>query len=100
MSLSKSVSVRYVRIMSCKHGGEPFKSFDGCYGLYDNGSRKVMDGDYPYWSWCNVHAHDIQSNRITRLEQCQKVGNYEMSVNDPTVYDNFLTKSALRRLGK
>ena len=89
-----------INMVTYDRRGEPFKSFDGCYGLYDNGSRKVMDGDYPYWSWCNVHAHDIQSNRITRLEQCQKVGNYEMSVNDPTVYDNFLTKSALRRLGK
>ena len=89
-----------INMVSYDRRGQPFKSFDGCYGLYDNGSRKVMDGSYPYWSWCNVHAHDIQSNRITRLEQCQKVGNYEMSVNDPSVYDNFLTKSALRRLGK
>ena len=32
-----------------------------------------MDGEHPYWSWTRVHAHDVQTNRVTRLEQVKEV---------------------------
>ena len=67
---------------------------------YDNGKSRVMDGDHPYWSWTRVHAHDVQTNRVTRLEQVKEVvGGYRSEANIPDAYDRFLTKGALRRLG-
>lgn len=80
--------------------GEVFKSFDGTYSLYSKGGKTVMDGAHPYWSWCNVHAHNAQTNRMTRLEQVGALGaGYKMSVNDASLFDDFLTEAAVRRLG-
>jgi len=81
--------------------GEMFKSFDGAYSVYDNKGKQVMDGANPYWSWVHVHAHDVQTNRMSRLKQVKKIsGGWEMFVNgDVGVYDQFLTTAALRRLG-
>jgi len=58
-----------------------------------------MDGSQPYWSWCNVHAHNVQSDRMTRLVQVKNLRGYEMKVNDPSIFDDFLTLQALRRMG-
>jgi hypothetical protein len=80
--------------------GELFKSFDGTFSVYEDGAERVADGKQPYWSWCTVHAHDMQTNRMTRLEHSKRVnGGYEMKVNDPSMLENYLTMAALRRLG-
>lgn len=87
-------------MVSFDRRGEIYRSFDGAYSLYEKGDRRVMDGQNSYWSWTRVHAHDVQTNRITRLAQVAEInGGYRTSVNDPTVYDNYLTRAALRRLG-
>jgi len=87
-------------MVSFDRRGEIFRSFDGAYSLYEDGDKRVMDGDHPYWSWTRVHAHDIQTNRITRLAQVAEIeGGYQTKVNDPGVYDRYLTRAALRRLG-
>ncbi len=89
-----------VAMVTFDRRGEAYKSFDGAYSLYDHGGRQVMDGKYPYWSWCTVHAHDVQTNRVTRLEQTRKVdGGHVMKVNDPDVYDRYLTMASLQRFG-
>ena len=88
-----------VNMVSYDRRGEPFKSFDGTYSLYANGSQSVADGANFYWSWCTVHAHNVQSNRMTRLVQVKSLHGYKMVVNDPSLYDKFLTVQALRRLG-
>lgn len=88
-----------VNMVSYDRRGEPFKSFDGTYSMYENGDQKVMDGAQPYWSWCNVHAHNVQSDRMTRLVQVKNLRGYEMKVNDPSIFDDFLTLQALRRMG-
>ncbi len=80
--------------------GDMFRSFDGAYGLYDDGDRKVMDGDHPYWSWCHVHAFDVQTGKMTRIEQLAEIsGGHRMLVNDHEIYNRYLTNGALRRLG-
>jgi hypothetical protein len=88
-----------VGMVSYDRRGEPFKSFDGTYSLYENGSESVKDGNNAYWSWCNVHSHNVQSDRMTRLAQVKNLRGYEMRVNDPDVYENFQTLQALRRMG-
>jgi hypothetical protein len=80
--------------------GEPFHSFDGAYALYEDGAQRFMDGRHPYWSWAHVHAFDIQSGRMTRLEQVRTISEgHRTLVNDPSIYERYLTHKALMRLG-
>lgn len=81
--------------------GQPYRSFDGCYSLYESGGKKFMDGQHPYWSWSHVTAADVQTGRLTRLEQVRAVeGGHETSVNNPAIFERYLTQTALMRLGK
>jgi hypothetical protein len=79
--------------------GEPFRSFDGAYSLYEDGDRHFMDGAHPYWSWTHVTASNIQNGDITRFEQVKGVEDHISGANDPTIYDRYLTQAALMRLG-
>ena len=80
--------------------GQVFKSFEGGADLYEHGDKRVMDGAYPYWSWCTVHAFNMQSNHMTRIEQVREVsGGHHMRVNEGDIYDELLTVQALRRFG-
>jgi len=79
--------------------GLPYRSFDGAYSVYDNGTNKFMDGQHPYWSWAHVTASDIQTNTVTRLEQVRSIEGYNSGANDPKMYENYLTQTALVRLG-
>jgi hypothetical protein len=80
--------------------GQPFRFFDGAYSVYDDGRGRVMDGRHPYWSWATVHAYNVQTNRMTRIEQVREVaGGYGMKVNDAGIYEKYLTVAALQRLG-
>jgi len=76
------------------------RQFDGAFALYENGGKSVMDGKHPYWSWTHVHAFDLQTQRMTRLQQVRSIGNGHTSrANDPGIYDRYLTNNALMRLG-
>lgn len=89
-----------ISMVSFDRRGEIYRSFDGAFSLYDDGTNKVLNGTHPYWSWTRVHAHNVQTNRITRLEQVKEIsGGYKTTVNDPEAYDRYLTRAALRRLG-
>jgi hypothetical protein len=80
--------------------GEPFHSFDGAYALYEDGGQRFMDGEHPYWSWAHVHALDVQSGRMTRLEQVRAISEgHKTLVNDGSIYERYLTQAALMRLG-
>ena len=80
--------------------GQPFRSFDGAYAHYEQGDKRVMDGQHPYWSWGHVTASNIQTGEVTRMEQVRKVGTHLSGANDPKTFDNYMTQSALIRLGK
>ena len=87
-------------MVSFDRQGNIFRSFDGAYSIYEDGANRVMDGAHPYWSWTRVHAHDVQTNRITRLEQVRELpGGYRSSVNDQNLYEKYLTQTALQRIG-
>tara|TARA_R110001583_G_scaffold96582_3_gene240938 strand:- start:4619 stop:5995 length:1377 start_codon:yes stop_codon:yes gene_type:complete len=81
--------------------GVPFRSFDGCYGQFEDGNKKVLDGSHPYWSWGYFHAYEFQSGRITRAEHVKELrGGHKSSVNDASIYKRYLTQAALARLGR
>ncbi len=88
-------------MVSYDRRGEIYRSFDAAFSLYENGDKKVMDGDHPLWTWTRVHAHDVQTNRVTRLEQVREVaGSYRSTFNQDGLYNKYLTKSALLRMGR
>lgn len=87
-------------MISYDRRGQMFRFFDGSFSLYDDGKKRVMDGENPYWSWSAVHAYNVQTNRMTRIEQVREIaGGHSMRVNDPNVFDIYLTVNALQRLG-
>jgi hypothetical protein len=80
--------------------GDPYRSFDGAYALYDGPGRRGMDGALPYWSWTHWHVFDSQTGRMSRLEQVRTIsGGHTTSVDDLSIYDRYLTNVALMRLG-
>jgi hypothetical protein len=80
--------------------GDSYRSFDGAFSLYDSPEKSFMDGAHPYWSWAHIHVFDIQTGRMTRLEQVRSIGGgHTTSVNDLSIYDRYLTNAALMRLG-
>ncbi|MGQ0621681.1 MAG: DUF1329 domain-containing protein [Panacagrimonas sp.] len=80
--------------------GQPYRSFDGAYSVYESGNKRVMDGKHPYWSWTHVTASNLQTGSVTRLEQVRQVENQHFSgANDPKMYDRYLTQAALMGLG-
>ncbi len=89
-----------IGMVTYDRNGAPYRSFDGAYSLYDSAGAKVDDGAHPYWSWCHVTASDIQTGKITRMEQVRQVENQHFSAaNDPRIYEEYLTQRALMRLG-
>lgn len=89
-----------VAMVTYDRRGEPYHSFDGAFSIYEDNGRKFMDGAHPYWSWAHVHAFDVQTGRMTRLEQVKGISDgHVTSVNDPKIYDRYLTRTALVALG-
>jgi len=89
-----------IGMVSYDRRGEPYRSFDGAYGLYQDGDRRFMDGAHPYWSWVHMHAFDLQTGRMTRIEQVRELpGGHPTRVNEADIYDRYLTPAALMRLG-
>jgi len=89
-----------IGMVSFDRRGEPYRSFDGAFGMYSIEGRAVMAGSDPYWSWTHVHAFDIQTRQMTRLEQVREIsGGHRMRVNDPDLYHEYLTPASLRRHG-
>lgn len=88
------------QMMSYDRRGEVFRHFDASFALYEDGRSRVKDGTQPYWSWATVHAFNVQTRRLTRMEQVREVsGGHGMRVNDASVYEEYLTVSAMQRLG-
>lgn len=79
--------------------GRVFRSFDAAFSVYEGNGKAFMDGAHPYWSWTHVHNHDVQTNRLTRLEQVKEIAGHKTLVNDQSVYEQYLTTAALRRFG-
>ena len=88
------------QMVSYDRRGELFRHFDASFSRYDDGRSRVMNGTEPYWSWCTLHASNLQNGRMTRIEQVRELpGGHRMRVNDPAIYEQYLTASAMMRQG-
>lgn len=81
--------------------GELWKSFEPAFSQYSGDGGTVTDGAHPAWSWTHVHSHDFQTNRMSRFIQAKEVaGGYRSGWNMGSVYDQYMTIQAIRRLGE
>lgn len=86
-------------MLSYDRSGIPFRFFDGAFACYEDSGGKVLDGKDPYWSWTTAHAFNLQTQRMTRIEQVKGIpSGHSMRVNDPTIYERYLTLAAIQRL--
>jgi hypothetical protein len=87
--------------------GDLFKVGEPGFGQYANHNlgektdkNAVIDNGNPAWSWSWYHSHDMQGDTMSRFQQTDKVsGGYKSEYNKGDLYDNYMTKSAMRRLG-
>jgi len=82
--------------------GELWKAQEPHFSQYSKDGITVMDGDHPAWSWTSACFHDLQTNRVSRFCQVKEVrGGYKSGYNQGVeLYERYLTKQAMARLGR
>jgi len=89
-------------MVSFDRRGQIWKQWEGTFDRYEKSNGDVFKSGqkHPIWSWCTVHSHDIQSDRITRFYQAKNIaGGFSTTYNDPDAYESYCTQAAIRRLG-
>jgi len=83
--------------------GKEWQQWEGGFDYYERKPNyKWIEGvpDH-FWSWTHVHAHDLQNQRMSRFQYVQAItGGLASTVDDPKLFDEFCSMSALRRLGR
>ena len=90
-------------MISYDRQGKIWKQFEGGGDYYERkpGMKWIEGTPDHFVSWSHVHAHDLQSNRMSRSYYAQTVpGGYYATVDDPSLFNNFCTMEALERLGR
>jgi len=106
-------NIMFPQAISYDRRGEVWKTFEPGFGQYkyaDNSVRNNVAGNEvlasdgrPEWSWNWVISNDLQSKRVTRFYQGQEIsGGWKSQYDSESAKDfisNYMTKSAMRRLG-
>jgi hypothetical protein len=105
-------NIEYPQAISYDRRGELWKTFEPGFSQYaynDNsirnasGKQVLATDGRPEWSWNWVISNDLQSKRVTRFYQGEKVqGGWSSGYDRESASDfisNYMTKSAMRRLG-
>jgi hypothetical protein len=84
---------------------KPWVLWEAGFGQYSDGTNTIMEasGKSPVWSWNYVMCHDIQTNRMSLIDNVDRVtGGYRATYEaDPDrMYDRFFTQQAIQRLGQ
>lgn len=83
--------------------GDVWKSFEPAWSRYEDGNTVIKDANgEPDWSWTQLHSHDVQSNRMSRIlhtDSCAGGYKSELASGGSDVYNKYLTKTAIQRLG-
>ncbi len=83
--------------------GKEWQQWEGGFDFYERkpGSKWIEGVPEKFWSWTHVHAHDLQSQRMERFQVLQEItGGFHTDVDNPKLFDEFCSMSALRRLGR
>lgn len=82
--------------------GQLWKQWEGGFDTYarEGGPSVLGPTGNPFWEWVYVHSHDIQSDDNGLLLLARQLSSgYQLTINDPTIYNTFCTVTALQRLG-
>jgi hypothetical protein len=94
---------QFVAYITFDRRGEMWKSFEGGWSRYADGATVIKDAaGHSDWSWTYVLSHDIQSNRMSRIqhaETCDGGFKSQLTDNGVDVYNKYLTPQAISRLG-
>jgi len=84
--------------------GKLWQQWEGGFAWYDKADGGV---DWPssapdkFWWWAHVHAYDVQNETLAKLQLTPEVtGGYTIRINDPAIFNEFCSMSALRRMGR
>ena len=90
----------FPQMLTYDRRNELFKCGEPGFGQYKTASNEVLDNGKPAWSWTWYHSHDFQGRTMSRFNQTEKVsGGYRSEYNKGGMYDNYMTKAAMLRLG-
>jgi hypothetical protein len=90
-------------MISYDRQGKVWKQWEGGFDYYERkpGMKWIEGVPEHFWSWTHVHAHDLQSNRMSRFYFAQTVpGGYHATIDDPRLFGDFCSIEALERLGR
>jgi len=90
-------------MISYDRQGKIWKQWEGGGDYYERkpGMKWIEGTPDTFVSWSYVHAHDLQSNRMSRFYYAQTVpGGYYATVDSPRLFEDFCTIEALERLGR
>ena len=90
-------------MISYDRQGKMWKQWEGGFDYYERKPGMQWTEGVPdhFWSWTHVHAHDLQSNRMSRFYYAETVpGGYHATVDDPRLFGDFCSMEALERLGR
>ncbi len=84
--------------------GKLWQQWEGGFAWYDKADGGV---EWPtgapdkFWWWTHVIPYDIQSNTCSRMQLTPEItGGYKIRINDPGIFEEYCSMSALRRLGR
>ncbi len=82
--------------------GRMWQQWEGGFDFYKRrpGMKWIEGVPDNFWSWTHVHAHDLQSNQMSRLQLAQQIEGYATKINDPHLFGDFCTMQALEQLGR
>jgi hypothetical protein len=90
-------------MISYDRQGQVWKQFEGGGDYYERkpGMKWIEGTPDSFVSWSHTHAHDLQSNRMSRSYYAQTVpGGYSAAIDKASLFDGFCTIEALERLGR
>ena len=73
-------------MISYDRQGKLWKQWEGGFDYYQRkpGMKSIEGVPDHFWSWTHVHAHDLQSNRMSRFYYAQEVsGGYHADIDNP-----------------
>jgi hypothetical protein len=82
--------------------GEMWKGAEGGGGPAKSGDKELLTKDgRTEWSWWWSMSHDVRKNNVARLHHAEKCRGNGVSALDPdeNVVEEYMTKTALKRLG-
>ncbi len=83
--------------------GKEWQQWEGGFDFYERkpGMKWIEGVPEKFWEWTHVHAYDMQSHRMQHFQVVQEItGGFHTTLNDPKLFDEFCSMSALRRLGR